>query len=47
MNSGVPLSAKAALDAEIAADTDDSAGQAYRDGMLDSAEWVKPARIDC
>jgi len=38
MSNGIPREAKAALDVEIAADTDDAAGQAYRDGQLDSAE---------
>lgn len=44
MNSKIPARVKAALDAEIAADTDDTAGQAYRDGLPESAEWIKPAR---
>ncbi len=43
MSSTIPDHVKAALDAEIAADTDDAAGRAYRDGLPDSAEWVKPA----
>lgn len=38
MGNGIPCEVKAALDAEIAADTDDTAGQTYRDGLLDSTE---------
>jgi hypothetical protein len=44
MHSKIPASVKGALDAEIAADNDDEAGQAYRDGLPDDVEWVKPAR---
>jgi hypothetical protein len=44
MNDRIPARVKAALDAEIAADTDDEAGQAYREGLPDTAEWVKPGR---
>jgi hypothetical protein len=44
MNSKIPAHVKAVLDVEIAADTDDTAGQAYCDGLPDAAEWIKPAR---
>lgn len=44
MNNKIPEHVKAALDAEVAADTDDEAGQAYRNGLPDAAEWIKPAR---
>ncbi len=44
MKDTIPARVKAALDAEIAADSDDEAGQAYREGLPDAAEWVKPAR---
>lgn len=44
MNDRIPARVKAALDAEIAADTEDEAGRAYREGLPDAAEWVKPAR---
>lgn len=44
MNDKIPARVTAALEAEIAADTDGEAGQAYREDLPDAAEWVKPAR---
>ncbi len=45
MTSTIPAHVTAALDAEIAADTDDQAGEAYRNGLPDTADWVKPGRV--
>lgn len=44
MTSTIPAHVKAALDAEIAADTNDQAGKTYRNGLPEAAEWVKPGR---
>jgi hypothetical protein len=38
MDSEIPAHIKTALDAEIAADTDDEAGETYRNGLLDPAD---------
>ncbi|MDR1264406.1 MAG: ribbon-helix-helix domain-containing protein [Propionibacteriaceae bacterium] len=44
MSQDVPASALAAIRAEIAADTDDEAGAAYRDNVPAGGEWTRPNR---